>query len=118
MEGFKKITNSILQSFDEKILFITAPLLLKKSAWVGIVYKDNRDIFTTYAYCDINGYDYWQDMTRHPKYNSHDGMYSGLPKSLVKIWNEHGLKNAYDKLSQNTPVQVQDIWFQKQKALF
>lgn len=41
---------------------------------------------TVYQY---NDHGVWRDHTLHPRYNSNDGSYAGLPRGLKKIFKRH-----------------------------
>lgn len=89
-------------------LFKSKARLIGKTYWAFVVYaekdfdfahhermkkrfnlwsdKEYPDRCTSYMYLDGK---VWRDMTEHPRYNSHDGTYAGLPKSLIGIYRDN-----------------------------
>ena len=116
----KEVKNRHLPHLGDKLIFVSDVMKLKKQAWVGVVYRnENNDVYVTYLYIDIAGYDDWEDMTKHPRYNSHDGAYAGLPKSLKKLYSDYGVKEAYEKAKKFTEKKcvleyVDKKWIDKQ----
>lgn len=105
------------EGVDFEVLFKSEPMLIGKTYWIALVYKDlkfdfegnikdnerygipiqNGNYNTFCFYKEGNGFrSHWADMKNHPKYDFNDGTYAGLPKNLVKLYenNKNEIKNA------------------------
>jgi len=83
-------------AIDGEVLWTSQPYLIGKTYWVVILYYSERfsEVLTGYHYRDKNfkphiPYSEWAKEESHPRYNSHDGTYMGLPKGLVKLYQKH-----------------------------
>ena len=87
----------------ETVIYITPVYKIGKTEWRMMVYEKNNVLylpsetgkdhfmqgthrFTRYQY---NDYGTWKNETDHPRYDSNDGSYAGLPKGLKKIFYNH-----------------------------
>lgn len=104
------VVSGFLNQNDREILFESSPLKIGKLYWKVIVYEDlkfnhehekalnkkhgisiSNGKFTTYCFYKEGDYfrSHWACMKEHPKYNSNDGCYAGLPKSLTKLYEKN-----------------------------
>jgi len=95
---------------DKEIIFQSEAKKIGNLFWIAVVYKDKNfslhrekklsklygtsvgnGIYNTfYFYNEGNGFrSHWTNMKNHPNYNMNDGTYSGLPKGLVKLYEEY-----------------------------
>ena len=105
------------EGVDFEVLFKSEPMLIGKTYWIALVYKDlkfdheselkmhkqyntpiDNGIYNSFCfYKEGNGFrSHWSDMKNHPKYDFTDGTYAGLPRTLVKLDenNKTEIKNA------------------------
>lgn len=109
--------NNLTNTDEREILFQTEAKKIGNTHWKLVVYKalnfdkeqadklalrlntkPDNGIYSSYYYYAEGDYfrSHWRDMTRHDNYNMNDGTYSGLPKTLVKIYNENeNIVNKY-----------------------
>lgn len=113
---------------DFEVLFKSEPMLIGKTYWIVVAYKDlkfdfeeNKKLheqygvslhngnYSTYMfYKEGNGFrSHWSDMKNHPNYNFNDGTYFGLPKTLVKLHDKYEaeLNAALEKKEISAPTQ-------------
>ena len=105
------VVNPVPNDVAGEVVFESKARLIGKTYWKMCVYRDSSvnvaketawwgkinperleerrlpfDLFTMYVYYTGSS---WKKENTHPRYNSHDGTYAGLPKTLVKIYEEN-----------------------------
>lgn len=85
--------------------FKSPEMLIGKTYWRFVVYVSRYGLVTGYEFVEFkHGAYFWSPETEHLRYNSNDGMYSGLPKGLVKLWEDH--KEEYEKLTKTNQNRI------------
>lgn len=76
-------------TYTSKTSYETPEMQIGQHRWKAVVYWDNgsNGWFTSYLWFDPSyAGGHWRDMHDWPRYNFNDGMYSGCPKGLLKLW--------------------------------
>ena len=80
-------------NMDGKIFYRSPPRKIGKHEWRMVVYRarypvGDRRAFIGYEWRRLDNPDRYRRDVDWPRYNS-DDTYSGMPKTLSKIWKEH-----------------------------
>jgi hypothetical protein len=70
-------------------IYATPPMTIGKHEWRLIVYPHYTGSNVTSYQWRGDAEDYWRDQRDWPRYNFNDGMYMGLPKTLVRLHEQH-----------------------------
>jgi hypothetical protein len=70
-------------------IYATPPMTIGKHEWRLIVYPYYTGGNVTSYQWRGDAEDYWRDQRDWPRYNFNDGMYMGLPKTLVRLHEQH-----------------------------
>lgn len=111
------VISGFINQEDCEILYKSESMKIGKLFWKIVVYRKlnfdhvnesiiskrfgktiDNGIYSTYVFYKEGDYfkSHWSDMKEHKNYNSNDGVYYGLPKTLVKIYykNEKNVRNS------------------------
>lgn len=106
----------------DTLIYETPAYKIGKTRWKLIVYEQDDALlphnsgvwtigikrFTSYLW--LCGESQWRSETEHPRYNSHDGTWAGLPQGLRKIYERH-------RSDIEQALEVQSIRIQHSKPL-